>query len=154
MDMHEKVIEIIVYLVSELRNNKRLRDIDLKVLEERGYTSTEISNAFSWLFEKLAGSEENVAVFRAPADRSYRILHEVEKFVITPEAQGYLIQLRELGILSDAAYEHVIDRAMMSGYSSVGLDDIKTIVSSVVFEMDETKKSGDRFLSQWSDTIH
>lgn len=154
MDMHEKVIEIIVYLVSEMRNNKRLGDIDLKVLEESGYTLTEISNAFSWLFEKLAGSEENVAVFRAPADRSYRILHDVEKLVITPEAQGYLIQLRELGILSDAAYENVIDRAMMSGYSSVGLDDIKAIVSSLVFERDETKKSGDRFLSQWSDTIH
>ncbi len=151
--MYEKIIEIIVYLVNEIRNNKRLGEIDLKVLEQSGYTQTEISNAFSWLFDKLAGSEENAQSFSGSSGRSYRILHDVERMVISPDAHGYLIQLRELGILTDAALEGVIERAMMSNYPSVGLEEVKSIVCSFVFEKEESNKSGNRYLSQWSDTI-
>ncbi len=154
MDVHDRVIEIIVYLVNEMRNNKSFGEIDLRVLEENGYTQTEISNACSWLSEKLAGSDFIVPFVQGQTDRSHRILHDVERMVITLEAQGYLLQLRELGILSAGMFEAVIDRAMMSGYSSVGIEEIKAIVSTLVFEKDEMRKLDNRYFSPWSDTIH
>jgi uncharacterized protein Smg (DUF494 family) len=152
--MQDRVIEIIVYLVNEMRNNKSLGDIDLKTLEEGGYTQAEISSAFSWLFDKLAVGNEILPHVEGPVDRSYRILHEVERMVITPEAQGYLIQLRELGILDDRMVEAVIDRAMMSGYTRIGLEETRVIVASLVFEKGDQKKMGNRMISPSSDTIH
>ncbi|MEK6572036.1 MAG: DUF494 family protein [Bacteroidota bacterium] len=152
--MHERIIEIIVYLVNEMRNNKALGEIDVKALEEGGYTQAEIGAAFSWLFEKLAVSDQIGPRVERQVERSYRILHDVERMIITPEAQGYLIQLRELGILNDAMVETVIDRAMMSGYMNIGLEETRVIVASLVFEKDELKKFGNRIVSQSSDTIH
>jgi uncharacterized protein Smg (DUF494 family) len=152
--MQERIIEIIVYLVNEMRNNKSLGEIDVKVLEEGGFTQAEISSAFSWLFDKLAVSNQVLPHVDHQVNRSYRILHEVEKMVITPEAQGYLIQLRELGILDDVTLETVIDRAMMSGYSKIGLDETRIIVASLVFEKDDQKRIGNRVISASSDTIN
>ncbi len=152
--MHERIVEIIVYLVNEMRNNKALGEIDVKALEEGGYTQAEIGAAFSWLFEKLAVSDQIGPRVERQVERSYRILHDVERMIITPEAQGYLIQLRELGILNDAMVETVIDRAMMSGYMNIGLEETRVIVASLVFEKDELKKFGNRIVSQSSDTIH
>jgi Smg protein len=152
--MQERIIEIIVYLVNEMRNNKSLGEIDIKVLEEGGYTQAEISSAFSWLFDKLAVSNQVLSHVERQVERSYRILHEFEKMVITPEAQGYLIQLRELGILDDVMLETVIDRAMMSGYSKIGLDETRIIVASLVFEKDDQKRMGNRVISPSSDTIN
>jgi Smg protein len=152
--MQERIIEIIVYLVNEMRNNKPLGEIDVKVLEEGGYTQAEISSAFSWLFDKLAVSDQILPHVEHQVARSYRILHEVEKMVITPQAQGYLIQLRELGILNDGMLETVIDRAMVSGYTKIGLDETRIIVASLVFETDDQKKIGNRIISPSSDTIH
>lgn len=152
--MQERIIEIIVYLVNEMRNNKSLGEIDLKVLEEGGYTQAEISSAYSWLFDQLAVSNEILPHIERQVGRSYRILHEVEKMVIAPEAQGYLIQLRELGIISDGMLEAVIDRAMISGYTEIGLEETRAIVASLVFEKGDLKRIGNRTISPSSDTIH
>jgi Smg protein len=152
--MQERIIEIIVYLVNEMRNNKSLGEIDLKVLEEGGYTQAEISSAYSWLFDQLAVSNEILPHIERQVGRSYRILHEVEKMVIAPEAQGYLIQLRELGIISDGMLEAVIDRAMISGYTTIGLEETRAIVASLVFEKGDLKRIGNRTISPSSDTIH
>jgi uncharacterized protein Smg (DUF494 family) len=151
--MQERIIEIIVYLVNEMRNNKSLGEIDVKVLEEGGFTPAEIGVAFSWLFDRLAVNDEIVSQ-SSRGERSYRILHDVEKMVISPEAQGYLIQLRELGILSDAMVETVIDRAMISGYTSIGLRETRIIVASLVFEKEGVTRLGNRIITPSGDTIH
>ena len=152
--MQERIIEIIVYLVNEMRNNKALGDIDVKALEEGGFTPAEISTAYSWLFDKLAASDQMAQHVERQLERSHRILHDVEKMVLAPEAHGYLIQLRELGIINDAMFESVIDRAMMSGYTKIGLEETRVIVASLVFEKEDLKKIGNRIISQSSDTIH
>ncbi len=52
--MQERIVEIILFLVNELRSNKRLSDVDVSSLTRDGYTQSEISSAFSWLFERLS----------------------------------------------------------------------------------------------------
>ena len=51
--MYERIVEIITFVLSELKQNKKLSEIDLNVLQDRGYSSSEISTAFSWLVDKL-----------------------------------------------------------------------------------------------------
>jgi uncharacterized protein Smg (DUF494 family) len=125
MVMKEKVVEILVYLMNEIRDDRALGEIDLSELRERGYTQSEISTAFSWLHDHFGETA------RADAG-SRRMLHEAEKMMLSVEAQGLLIHLRELGLLQDRELEIVIERAMMSGYERLTMVDVQGLVASVI----------------------
>ncbi len=96
--------------MGELRNDIPLGEIDLSVLTNSGYTPTEISTAFSWLYEKIDLGENLVKEISKSSPHSHRVLHDAERMVFTPEAHGYLIQLRELGLISEEDIETVIDQ--------------------------------------------
>jgi uncharacterized protein Smg (DUF494 family) len=153
--MHEKIVEILIYVLNEVRkSNKPLGEIDFKALERKGYTQSEISTAISWLYERLKPERdiaEHRLEFRPP---SFRVLHPAERFILSQDAYGYLIQLRELHILSDQELELVIERAMLSGYEQITTPEIQSIVSSILFTSVESfdQRRGQIMLNG-SDTI-
>ena len=152
--MKERIVEIIVYLISELKNNIPLNEIDLTVLTTNGYTPMEISTAFSWLYEKI-DSEENVPADVAESSpHSHRVLHEAERSVLSPDAFGYLVQLRELGLLKESDIEAVIDRVMLAGYMAVSIPEIKSIVAALLLELDDSRSTGSRIMLNSKDTIN
>ena len=152
--MQERIVEIIVYLIHEIRNDKRLGEIDLHILSDRGYTQNEISTAFSWLFDKINLGETIIKESSNPAHRSFRVLHDAERSVISPEAYGYLIQLRELGLLDDFEIELAIDRIMMAGFGRVNVEEIKSIAAPLIFDFDDSNRVGSRLMLNTKDTIH
>ena len=152
--MREKIVEIIVYLMGELRNNIPLGEIDLSVLTNNGYTPTEISTAFSWLYEKISLGENLAKEVGKSSPHSHRVLHDAERMVFTAEAFGYLIQLRELGLTTDEQIETVIDRVMLADYATAGLQETKSIIASILLEGDDVKGSGSRVMFNGKDTIH
>src|SRR5438552_18502393 len=89
----ERILEIVVFLLTEIRQNKQVSEIDLKPLSERGYTQGEISTAFSWLFERGFDARKTKNF------EGFRMFHEIERRALSREAQGYLLQLRALGVL-------------------------------------------------------
>ena len=103
--MQEKIVEILIYLISELRKNVPMSDIDLTVLSQRGYLTTEISTAFNWLFEKISDGGTLITETAQSSPHSHRVLHDAERMIITADAYGYLIQLRQLGLISDMDIE-------------------------------------------------
>ena len=112
--MQERIVEIILFLVNELKSNKQLSDVDVSFLTDNGYTQSEISTAFSWLFERLSVGQKLVAE-QGDTHLSQRVLHDVEKTVISPEGFGYLLQCQQLGLLSNADIETIIERIMAAG---------------------------------------
>jgi len=152
--MQEKIVEIIVFLINEMRQDKRLGEIDLRQLADRGYTENEISTAFSWMFDKINMGESILNGDRTGMHHSHRILHETERAVFTPDAHGYLIQLRELGLLDDMDLETAIDRIMMAGFGKVGISEINTIVASIMCDYDDSERIGSRLMLNSNDTIH
>ncbi len=152
--MQEKIVEIIVYIIKEMRANKELGEINLNELAEYGYTETEISTALSWVIDKISIGE---SVFRAEdtdARFSHRIFHEAEKMVIDSESQGYMLLLREIGLLTDLDMELIIERVMLSGFQKADLRNIKTIIATVMFDRDGGNTPGSRFMLTSHDTIH
>jgi len=147
--MNERVVEILVYLMSQIReNNGGTEGIDgmSKELLSQGYTENEINAAFSWLFEKIQMDQKEILGESSnELHNSFRVLHEAEKLVIRPQAQGYLIQLKELGIITESDMEQIIERAMMLGVNAVSAEDIKSIVVSLLFSSDEL---GDQLLGR------
>ena len=152
--MQERIVEIIVYLIHEMREDKRLGEIDLRALSERGYTQNEISTAFSWLFDKINLGDSILPEGTRTLPHSHRVLHETERSVITPEAYGYLLELRELGLLDDMDIEQTIDRIMMAGFVTVAIADMKSVVAAVIFDYDDSNRIGSRLMLNSKDTIH
>jgi len=152
--MQEKIVEILVYLIGELQKNTPIADIDLTVLSQQGYSTTEISTAFNWLFEKISHGENIITDVSPSSPHSHRILHDAERMVVSAEAYGYLIQLRELGLITDLDIEVLIDRVMMSGYASVNVEEMKTLVAGLLMESDDSSNSGSRKMIHGKDTIH
>ncbi len=152
--MKEKVVEILVYLMSEMQENKLLSDIDLSELKNKGYTQSEISAAFSWLYDNMELSRRDPVRAAKPSGTSRRILHEAEKIVFSTESQGYLIQLCELGLLGDRDLETVIERAMVAGYEKLSVAELREIVASVLFAREGGGSGANRSMLDSGDTVH
>lgn len=152
--MQEKVIEIIVYLVTEMRMRKELGEIDISTLSERGYTQTEISTAFSWLVDKMQLGDALITQAEPTSPHSRRFFHHAERSAISLEGQGYLLQLRELGLVNDMDFEQVMDRIMLAGFGEVSIDHVKMLIASVMFSYEDRESGGMRMMLTASDTIH
>ena len=148
--MQERIVEIILYLVSELRSNKRLTDVDVSSLTRDGYTQSEISSAFSWLFERLSLGKSMTDVISG-AITSHRMLNDTEKMVVESQAYGYLIQCQQLGLLNNIDVETIIERIMMTGFTTIGLPEMKSFVAGYLFDMEGS--NGQVSLGM-NDTIH
>ena len=61
---------------------------------------------------------------------------DLEKIVISPDAYGYLIHLIKLGVLSDNDVESVVECAASFGKDDLSIEDLKSIVASVLFNRD------------------
>jgi uncharacterized protein Smg (DUF494 family) len=148
--MQERIVEIILYLVSEMRSNKRLSDVDVSSLTRDGYTQSEISSAFSWLFERLTLGKSMTDV-TSGASTSHRMLNDIEKMVVESQAYGYLIQCQQLGLLNNIDVETIIERIMMAGFTTIGLPEMKSFVAGYLFDMEAS--NGQVSLGM-NDTIH
>ena len=151
--LYEKIIEIIVYLLSEMKKNKQLGEIEVEQLSNLGYTQNEINTAFSWIYSKIYAGEK-IFTDETVKSRSFRVLHDVEKNVITPEANGYLIQLRELGLITDMDIETIIDKIMLSAYNKVEVEDMKSYIAAYLLDLDDMNNSNRRIALNTNDTIN
>jgi len=149
--MHERVVELLVYLMGELRARDQFGDINVTALSSKGYSEAEISTAFAWLFDKL---DARGAQRPAPEEHgSIRHLHPVELSVLQSEGYGYLLQCFQLGLLTSDDVELVIERIMMSGIGEADMDDVKRVIASVLFETDRPVDGGYPLLGP-TDSIH
>lgn len=151
--MQEKIIEIIVYILNEMRSSKRINEIDIKKLNNDGYTEAEINTAFAWIFSKIE-SGEKILFGTAGNTKSHRFFHSAEQNILNTDAMGYLIQMKELGIISDLDIELVIDKIFMAGYQKVGVEEIKLMISSLLFDFEDKSNSINRLVLQNNETIH
>ena len=140
--MNERVVEILIYLMHEIRQKRgsiELMDGISKDLIGKGYTENEINAAFSWLFERFKSDNEDILVNEEADVNSYRMLSDIERLVVSSEAFGYLIQLRQLRLIEQSEMEQIIERAMMLGVGSIGIEEIKTVVAALFFNSDDSE---------------
>jgi uncharacterized protein Smg (DUF494 family) len=150
----QRIMEIISFVMSELRQHRPLNAIDLDELQRRGYTDGEISAAFSWILERGSELEESAHRARASND-SFRILHGLESDLISPEAWGVLLTYQELGFLQAADVESVLDRAVVMGAEhGVSEQDIMNIIAVYLMNQHMDIDMGGRTLLDGSETIN
>lgn len=152
--MHfERIIELIVLLLQELKNNNQIDRKDVDRLSMLGYTQNEISTAFSWLYTRFYEGEK-VFSEEKQSNQSHRFLHEVEKKIIASDAFGYLVQLRELGLINEFDIEVIIDKIMVSGQTRVQLAEMKMFIASYLLDIDDMNNLNRRITINENDTIN
>lgn len=139
--------------MAEIESNKRLSEIHVDDLTKRGYSQSEISAAFSWLLENFPEHEGRIVVQLPASEGSRRTLHDAERMMLTTEAQGYLMQLQELGLLDSKELETVIERAMSTGFDRLSVAEVREIVGSILFSH-STSWNERRISFNNSETIH
>jgi Smg protein len=151
--MQDKVIEIIVYILSEIKEIKQLSEIDVNSLSDKGYSDSEINTAFAWIFSKL---DEGELIFKNENEsvKSHRIFNKVETKIFSVDAKGYLLMLRELGLLNDLDIDLVIERVLLSGYQKINISELKKFIASFIFNLENKSDILNRIILQNNDTIN
>lgn len=152
--MYERIIEIIIYVVSELHQNKSINNINLEQLQSLGYTNSEISTALSWIVDKIEKADNIFQNSNNSQAASFRILHDIEKELFTPEAWGSLIEMNTLGILSNENIENLIDKAVIMGMNQIDTKQLKYYVASAIIDSQDKLFPGNRMMLLGNDTIN
>ncbi len=152
--MYERIVEIIVYVVSELRINNDINKLNLNKLVSQGYTDSEISTALSWIVDRMEITDKFIPFDQQNPTTSFRVLHESEVDLFSTEAWGELVTLNALGLVNNEHIEALIDRAIMLGLKKMDVHHLKIFVANVVFNAQFNNLGGSRFMLEGHDTIN
>jgi Smg protein len=131
--MSDTVLDVLLYLF-ETYTEQEPEAADQDVLRDEllraGFGEPEVDSALDW----LDGLNETSAPYAGiPGERSVRIYNEVEIRRLDLDCRGYLLYLEQVGILSAAQREVVIDRLMALGSDTVDKEQLKWVVLMVLF---------------------
>ena len=131
--MRDTVLDVLLYLF-ETYTEQEPEEADQDVLRDEllraGFGEPEVDSALDW----LDGLNETSAPYAGvPGERSVRVYNEVEIRRLDLDCRGYLLYLEQVGILSAAQREVVIDRLMALGSDTVDKEQLKWVVLMVLF---------------------
>jgi uncharacterized protein Smg (DUF494 family) len=158
--MDQRIVEILMYVIGEIQSRRiKVEEIEgiSDELVQRGFSQREVATAISLFADRLAGESKRTQ-FGDPLSRhSHRVLHEIERQYISPEAHGYLIQMTHLDILQLADVEEIVERCMLMGNLNVGNDEMKMLVATHLLEKDPRQNESTYAVSPfrpWPEHIH
>ena len=137
--MKERIKEIITYIM-DLRTGD---PFDLAFmydeLEDLGYSSDEIDQAFTILdFDSEAGDIDSPSFVHT----KNRVLGEGEKIVLSIEAQGYLIRLQTSGWLTEVQLSLIIENAAIDYRVPISVNEIIELTARYVPEIPDDILTG------------
>ena len=151
--MQDKIFEIIMYLLNEIKNHKKIQDVDIQSLMTNGYTDSEISTAFEWVLSN-ANKLEIIYEGTDPLSKSKRLLHKSEKQLLSIEAEGFLIMMMELNILNEFDIDLLLEMLNHYGIKKASLKELKSVIAPLILGADYKYRNKNRIMLQRNDTIH
>ena len=143
--MSETVLDVLMYLFEAYSDQDldQEPEPDQGVLREEllqaGFGESEVDGALHWL-EGL--SSRHIAPFAAdPAERSVRLFNDFELSRLDVECRGYILYLEQIGILSPAQREIVVERLVALGAGDIDVEQVKWVVLMVLFSQPGQEKA-------------
>jgi uncharacterized protein Smg (DUF494 family) len=139
--MIERIKEIIAFLMdpdrSEIQDQLDIHD----TLSDMGYSSEEIYHALNMIsFD--TNVEDQIVIGDGGA--GVRVLSEIEKSILSIDAQGHLLRLLRLGWLSEVQLSLIIETAAIENAHPVSLEEIKELSTRYVSDLPDDP-SHDRY---------
>ena len=132
--MKESVLDILIHLFENFLDadddSAPSRDALKQDLEQAGYPETDIERALAWL-ESLAADPDRA--MNEGTARAVRVFSGHEQVRLDTDVRGYLLHLENLGILSAAQREVVIDRLLALEADDIDIEQLKWVVLMVLF---------------------
>ncbi len=157
--MKDNVLDLLIYLFENflhMEEEPRPDRATLKQeLDKAGFAANDIERALEWL-DGLSGDQVgNVAQATA---RAVRIFNSQEVLRLDTDVRGYLLYLENVGILSTAQREVVIDRLMALEADEIDIDQVKWVVLMVLFSQPGQESAyaqmEDLVFEEHSDALH
>ncbi|MDH5544310.1 MAG: DUF494 family protein [Gammaproteobacteria bacterium] len=134
--MKESVLDVLMYLFENyLDDDEEItadRDILNTELKQAGFGEMEVEKALSWL-EDLASLKESGFKSNLRDIHAFRVFTEQEVKKLDRECIGFLMFLEQIGVLTHATREMVIDRVMALDSGEIDLDQLKWVILMVLF---------------------
>ncbi len=155
--MYENMVDVLIYLYENYMDGESHPPVDQDELEselsDAGFSSSEISEALTWL-DELASRMASTRM-ASPEDPprgvdAMRIYTDAECQKLDLDARGMLLFLEQSGILDPLSRELVIDRAIAIEQNAVSVDELKWIVLLVLLN----RPGRESALSQMEDLIY
>lgn len=134
--MKESVLDILIYLFENYFDAdldcapEPDRDTLRDELERAGFSEREVGRALEWL-EQLSADPTRAGA--APGSRAIRIFDAREQARLDTECRGYIMYLENIGIISPAQRELVIDRLLALDVQQIDIEQVKWVVLMVLF---------------------
>ena len=137
--MPERIIEIIVYAMRRFQDEKKSSEkLDLtSELTSKGYTESEINLSFSWIYDHLkknSGDKKSLLDTELIEDLEF---NNNENPILSDEAYGYLIQMIQLGILSEYQVDQILEKALVSGDEYINTEKVKSFIVNILFDSEK-----------------
>lgn len=111
----------------------RDRDTLQTGLIQAGFSPAEVAKSFDWLDALAAQRVEFEFARDGSQTEPVRLYAEQEMERLDVECRGFLMYLRENGVLDSVQHECVVERAMALDQKEMDLDDLKWVVLMVLF---------------------
>ena len=133
--MKENVLDVLMYLFEtyvDAEEDPEPDQHELRVeLSKAGFGDAEIDRALDWL-DGLTDHQDNL-VFNSPTAHGTRIYNDAECERLDSACRGYITYLEQIGILSPAQREILIDRLLALETPDIDVEQIKWVVLMVLF---------------------
>jgi uncharacterized protein Smg (DUF494 family) len=149
-----------MYVIGEIQSRRiKLEEIEgiSDELVQRGFSQREVSAAISLFADRFVGESRRTQVGLPSGSYAHRILHDIERQYVTPEAHGYLIQMTQLQILDLTDVEEILERCMLLGNLNVDDNEMKMLVATHLLEKDPRLAEPNYAVSPhraWPERIH
>jgi len=131
----ETVLDVLMYLFESFVDSENEPEPDRNELKEElewaGFRAREIDRALDWL-DGLNAIDIDTDAGR-PCPTAVRVYDRIEQERLDPQCRGYLLHLEQVGILTPAQRELVIDRLLALGTDDIDIEQIKWVVMMVLF---------------------
>jgi Smg protein len=133
--MRERFLDLVMLLARYLfEQGREDEEMIVDELAAEGYDPQDTREALEWL-EQVAAARGGRPIVRPGGEESAaRVLTPAEQLKIDAAAYGYLMRLRQLGLLDALVLERVLERAMEVETDEIGLDEVKQITALVLFD--------------------
>jgi len=132
--MKESVLDILIHLFENFLDaeddSAPSRDALKQELDQAGYPEADIERALAWLESLVAAPDRAMNEGTA---RAVRVFSGQEQVRLDTDVRGYLLHLENLGILSAAQREVVIDRLLALEAEELDIEQLKWVVLMVLF---------------------
>jgi Smg protein len=148
------IVSIIAQYVMEEREFLAESDIVEELLAV-GFEAEEIDAAFSWMENlSLHTRRKPTPTLKLP---THRVFTAEEARALSTEARGFLIRMRNLGILDDDIQEEIMDRVLHDSREELTINELKTVTALILFARshDDWRREVDCIMEDdWSRLYH